>query len=339
MSDISHHLNIDCGINAKNIESLAASLWQMAEYPWFEECFQRNVPGCVPRRFSQKEVLQKCGLIEANGKIRYRVNVFRDCIFITDGPWNIRQGGVFPFSDESELILKYIEDNGIDSITKGIFDLGCGCGHSVIAYWGRDSRLALDINPRAGFFVEVNAVLNKRKVQYVRNDILNGLSLSLDKILREKPLFVSNMPHALSSLPDILPRTSDGGETGIKWTMGALRAITRFIGSGGTAVFLCYSLGNHKEDKWDVVEKAARLFRKNIKWEILKNTHIWRINGKKEQPNPMSLRDGLPKKADCGLYVKDEDRKEVRQRYIQLVKVFENKGWDVLGCGILEIKL
>lgn len=327
-------------ISLDDIEMLGSLLWQITRYPWFEECFRVNTPRCVPLECSQREMLLKYGIIDSAGKTQYRINIIKDCTFVTDGPWDIHYGGVFPFSDESELILKYIEDNKIDKITKGIVDPACGCGHTVIAYWGDGPRFAFDINPRAGYWIAINALINQREVRYRNTDIFKGLPSELDKTLNDKPLFAINMPHALSPYPNLLPKTSDGGETGLKWTIAALKALTLFNDSGGVAVILCYSLGNAKQNRWDIVEQAEKIFPKNkIQWVMLKDVRIWRINGKKEQPNPMPLREGLPKKADCRLYVNDIDREKPKQGYIQLVRIFESKGWDVLGCGILEVRL
>lgn len=324
----------------EDLNSLRKSLVQTTKYPWFEECFQGNTQGYMSLTYPQSETLLRNGLIEPTGKVRFRINILRDCIFITDGPWNIHRGGVFPFEDESELILGYIKEHEIDKITYGIIDPACGCGHTGIAYWGIGPRIAFDINPRAGYFVSVNAIINQREVQFAANNIFDGLPRASDEVIKRKPLFAINIPHALSPFPDMLPNTSDGGKTGLTWTIAALQALTRFIGSEGIAVILSYSLGNSKQNRWEIVEKAKGLFSKDrISWKLLKNIRIWRINGKKEQPNPMLLRDGLPKKADCKIYIKDSDREKIRQGYNQLVRTFETDGWHVLGCGILEVKL
>jgi len=320
--------------------TIRSTLQQIKNYPWFENCFQGNERGQVPFECPQRDVLLKCKLINSTGKIRYRVNIFRNSVFITDGPWNIHNGGIFPYSDESELILKYIEDHGIDKIIQGFVDIGCGCGHASIAYLSKIPRFAFDINPRAGYFVAINSIINQCEVQYRTINIFDGLPAELQKVLRSRILFVVNMPHALSPIQDVLPKTSDGGKTGLEPTEAALKAISPFYGSGSIAVVLCYSLGNLKQKKWDIVERAKKLFPEDtILWELLKDTRIWRINGKKEQPNPMILREGLPKKADCKLYIKDEDRERVRQSYTRLVNLLESEGWDVLGCGILTLRL
>lgn len=327
-------------VQPEDLDSLRKSLFQITKYSWFEKCFQGGTQKHIPLTCPQKEILLKNGLIDPTGKVRFRINIIRDCIFITDGLWNIHHGGIFPFEDESESILRYVEEHEIDRITYGIIDPACGCGHTIIAYWGRGPRIAFDINPRAGYFVSINAIINRREVKFATNNIFEGLPPDLDKVFKNKPLFTINMPHALSPFPSILPGTSDGGKTGLKWTIASLQALTRFIGSEGVAVILSYSLGNSKQNRWDIVEKAKELFPEDrISWKLLKDIRIWRINGKKEQPNPMLLREGLPKKADCKIYIKDSDREKVRQGYNQLVRMFEAEGWDVLGCGILEVRL
>lgn len=327
-------------ISLEHIETLRDSLVQITNYSWFEDCFQGNVPGQIPLTCPHRGALLKSKLIDSASKVRYRLNILYNCIFITDGPWNIHSGGIFPYSDESEQILEYVKAHAIDKITHGIVDIGCGCGHVSIAYWGEGARFAFDINPRAGYFIAINSIINQRKVRYKTLDISKGLPTELKEVLSEKTLFVVNMPHALSPSPDILTKTSDGGETGLEPTVAALNALLPFCGSNSVAVVLCYSLGNLKQSKWDIVDQAAKSFHEDtIQWELLEGTRIWRINGKKEQPNPMVLREGLPKKADCKLYIKDEKREEVKHSYNQLVDLLESKGWEVLGCGILKIRL
>ncbi|MCL0064868.1 2Fe-2S iron-sulfur cluster-binding protein [Dehalococcoidia bacterium] len=338
LSKIKQKVTLD--ISLEDIETLRTTLLQLTDYTWFEACFQGNVPGQIPSTFPHRDVLLKCKLIDSTGKVRYRLNNLYNCVFVTDGPWNIHNGGIFPYSDESEQILEYVTTQAIDKNTHGIVDIGCGCGHVSIAYWGDGPRFAFDINPRAGYFVAINAIINQRRVYYKTLNIAKGLPTELRKVLGKKTLFVVNMPHALSPSPGVLPKTSDGGETGLEPTIAALNALLPFRGSAHVAIVLCYSLGNLKQNRWDIVEQAKKLFQEDtIQWKLLRDTRIWRINGKKEQPNPMILREGLPKKADCRLYVKDENREKVRQSYNQLVDLLEGKGWEVLGCGILRIWL
>ncbi len=307
---------------------------------WFSGCFQSNFPGYLPQDYPQKDLFIKYELVDNEGRARCRINILRGRIFITDGPWNLHKSGIFPWSDESELILDYIDSHSLSAKTQGIVDPACGCGHTPIAYAGEGPRFAFDINPRADKFVMINSTLNGVQVNYRHNDISVGFPLEFHQELCSKRLFAINMPHALSPLPNALPAASDGGLTGLEWTLTTLRSLRDFVGSGGIAVVLCYSLGDDGKSRWEIIEQAYKLFApSNVSWELLPDIRIWRINGKKEQPNPMILSEGLPKKADCKLYVKDEQREKVRQGYLELASKFEKMAWYVLGCGILEVRL
>lgn len=317
---------------------LADCIKTLTKEPWFHNCFQTNQPGYIPEDHPQKEFLIKCGLVDRMGRTQYRINLLKDKIFVTDGPWQYLKGGVFPWVDESKLILDYIYSHGFSSRTSGIVDPACGCGHTPIAYEGDGSRFALDINPRAGKFVKINSFLNGCQVNFTQNDISNGFPFETQQEVRRCPrLFAINMPHALTPIPNVLPSASDGGITGLKWTLAALRAIKDFQ---GLAVIHCYSLGDYRESRWDILEQAHRLFPpKKVRWKLLPSAKVWRVNGQKQQPNPMVLEEGLPKKSDCKLYVCDELRERTKQGYIRLVSFLQKKGWHVLGCGVLEVKL
>lgn len=322
------------------VHQIASCIRDLIKEHWFQDYFQNNQPKYIPQDYPHRDLLKRYGLVDNRGRTCYRINVLGNRIFITDGPWRCHEGGVFPWSDESELILKYINSHGLSTKTYGIVDPSCGCGHTPIAYDGAGPRFAFDINPRAGRFLKINSFLNECEVNYMQNDISSGFPPEFRRKLQHRRLFATNMPHALSPLPDALPPASDGGLTGLKWTLAALRAFRDFLGSGGIAVVLCYSLGDYSESVWDILEQAHELFPpQRVKWELLHGVHIWRISGKKEQPNPMVLTEGLPKKADCKLYIREEQREQVRQGYVELASTLEKMGWYVLGCGILEVKL
>lgn len=86
------------------IENLRSCLWAATRHSWFLECFKDNKPRYVPTDYPHRALLLKYGLVDSTGKARYRINIIRNSIFITDGPWYVHKGGVFPYLDESELI-------------------------------------------------------------------------------------------------------------------------------------------------------------------------------------------------------------------------------------------
>ncbi len=72
-------------------------------------------------------------------------------------------------------------------------------------------------------------------------------------------------------------------------------------------------------------------------WHPLIDEPLWRVNGKKEQPNPMPL-ENLALKADCRFDVVDPSRRaEIREGYRALVQECAGKGWDHLAYGIIEV--
>ncbi len=161
-------------------------------------------------------------------------------------------------------------------------------------------------------------------------------------------LFLVNMPFALSPLPSdgqerFLPLHADGGMTGADNTFAALDAIHRYMRTrvkcaGCRAVVLCYSVGDAAEERWEIVERTEQTFgRERVAWTLLREEKMWRINGVKSEPNPMSLAESLPKKAECQFYVRDSERANVREGYARLVSLLNDRGWARLGYGILDI--
>lgn len=180
----------------RRLADLRTCLRGITQTPALWACFQDNEP-CLPDADSTlTEVAQSLGLIGQDGRTAYRVTRVRELTFLTDGPWRIRNGGVFPWSDESELMLNYIEERGLDSATDGIVDVSCGCGHSVLAYWGRGPRFAFDVNLRAESFLKLNAAVNEQRVTYRTADVTLGLPFDLLPRLGRDRLFVGNLPHA-----------------------------------------------------------------------------------------------------------------------------------------------
>ena len=160
----------------------------------------------------------------------------------------------------------------------------------------------------------------------------------------ERTLLLTNLPFLLAPEPDVLPRSAYGGRYGYELTVRALdriHAIEESLADGSElrAIILAYSVGSKTRNEWEVVRHAREVFgEERVQWTILESEKLWRVNGRKEQPNPMPL-SRLPIKADCRFYVRDEqDRERVRAEYVQLVEELEHRGWDHLGYGVIAIR-
>lgn len=281
-----------------------------------------------------------------DGRLQVKAHSFRGAIFLTDGLWIPNQHRVYPFYDESHQLLQHTEKNKLHQLASSLIDPSCGCGHHALATSKIQQNYAFDISYRAIIYTAINALINSTERIFIKqNDIQDGIPEELSIAIGKRVLFLINMPFAIAPLPNILPLATDGGVTGAKWTFKALEALKNFVLNNPDkdsihASILCYTVGDRQHSKWEVVEKANQMFGESkVSWTLLKDEKLWRVNGKKEQLNPMNLAEGLPKKADCQLYVKDRDREELRTQYKNLVKSLNNAGWEYLGYGIVDIQV
>ena len=315
-------------------ESAAGSEAEIADRPVFDG-------------LDEDGILARLGLLDGRGFLAVEVHHLRNKLFLTDGSWERKKVRTFPFADESQRLLEHAEAREYHTWADFVIDPACGCGHHAVALPGRLPGACFDVNPRAVLFATINARLNRRdELMVAHNDITRGIPSAVTNGVNGNVLFLVNMPFALAPLPGVLPLSADGGQTGTRLTFAALDAIDRFHDArrnpGITrACVLCYSVGNRDSDIWEVVRRAQALFGAGrIEWKILEGERMWRVNGRKEQSNPMDL--GLvPLKAECRLYVGDEDRDATREGYINLVETLQGPPdhWDALGYGILDIHL
>ena len=292
-------------------------------------------------------LLDKLHLLDRTGGLVVEVHRLRGKVFLTDGAWERDKLRTFPFADESQCLLDYAEAQGYPEWADFLIDPACGCGHHAIAFPILLPGACFDINHRAILFTTINKLLNGRDDLVVTyNNIADGIPLNAACNAGRRVLFLVNMPFALSYLKGVLPLSADGGHTGAEKTFEAIEAIARFQdsrASGGEtrACIVCYSVGKLDADEWEVVVKAAALFGSNrVRWTILSDQRMWRINGRKEHLNPMDLAL-IPTKAECQLYISDDGRADARLGYWNLVDTLRNSPhhWDVLGYGILDIDL
>jgi WD40 repeat protein len=327
-------------------DELQTVLCDLLRQPWYSSAFVALEPGVVPDGYAHRELLSEIGLIDGTGRVRYGLNAVGGLVFLTDGPWNPH--GVFPFPDESELLLRHCARPGFGEFDY-VVDPGAGCGSTPLAY--PDSvdrpaldraaldrptldRAALDIDPRAAQFQRLNAWLNGRTIEADYNDIMRGFPSWLAP--GRKYLFLANMPFAISPYAGALSHVRDGGESGIRLSSAVLNAALPYVGTGSRLVILTYSLSRGGQE-WQFVERARQILPNCEQRWTLTPGNMWRVGLEKVEPNPMPI-TALNRKAANPQRTADE-RHRLRAAYDRLAKELTSLGWDTLGCGILEIDL
>lgn len=295
------------------------------------EAFRHEQPGDIELGYSEDRWLRAIGLVDAFGKSRFRVNRLDHAWFVTDGPWLMTEAGVYPYSDESTQLVRYIRQQGLDG-TPCVVDIGSGCGHNALTV-SADHRIALDSNPRAVRFVKLNELINGTPCTAVVRDIRLGLPESLLP-LPSNTLFIGNLPFAISPRHVRLPYQVAGGTTGIGPTLAALRAI-KASGVRGRLVLLCNSLGN--DQAWHLLQVVKQeLHGSVVHWQLLADSKLWRVNGTPIAENPMELTNHLRSRASCSTISKDP---RVALKYAELEQRLVADGWTLLGRGVLDVTL
>jgi hypothetical protein len=355
LSKLNRNLNLNFTTSellAKIKEALAALVNSIEYQSWLDrepEFEGHNCP--LPPDEEHQKLLQAVGI--ANSEVMIvKVNHHRGNYLLTDGLWVDQSIRTFAFTDESDALLSYIERNKIASWASVVIDPCTGSGNHVIGFQGDPSvRIAFDISTRGILFTSINMLINGVESGVVSyHNLTKGFPPLLNRVDLRNSLFIINTPFALAPVDVCLPKTADGGEDGLELTIAAMRLVRDVLTSqtivNGRAIVLCYSIGNG-DDKWKAVEEAKRMFGEdNVRWEILKDRKLWRINGKKNEPNPMLLSDGLPKKADCKFYIGNQDVEKVRQDYVNLANRLSENAVELLGYevthlayGIIDIRL
>jgi hypothetical protein len=335
---------------AARLRTLLLELADLPEYKhWLEEAQFLGRRFRLPRDFisgsaRERRLLESMRLV-VDDILDVKINTSPEgLVFITDGLFVPGEFRVFPWRDESDRIIERIESLRWSSWATVVVDPSIGCGHNALRM-DVSHRLGLDVSIRALGFANVNSALNTRPFDALAIfDVSNGIPL-LAAGDAARILFLVNMPFALEPVSNSLVRTAAGGENGYEKTFAALRALKDYArrvqaGAAVRAVVLTYSVGNHAEDKWVVHEEACRLFGSTaVSWEILRDQKLWRINGKKEQPNPMPL-SSLKFKAECQYYVRDPRMREpLRVGYVAKERELRQRGYDSLAYGVLGISV
>lgn len=341
---------------AQDLRSVLGEMSSLEEYnEWLRNGQYYGGRFRVPRRFlghsrATRRLLEELHLV-VDDLLTVRVNAISSGQqFVTDGLFVSPYFRVFPFADESDRIAARIEQLRWDSWANIVIDPAMGCGHNLLRYSGGSDRVGLDISVRAVAFAAVNAALNDVETRLLGvQDIQSGLPPVRAARQNGNVLFLINMPFALEPEPSLLVRSAAGGRLGYELTASALKAIDRFRKRQSKdvhvrAIVLTYSIGKNAkgEGSWVVPEVARETFGKDhVTWTLLENEKLWRVNGKKEQPNPMPL-ERLSTKADCKFYIRDDSRRDdARRAYEALTRELKGPGNDYthLAYGLVAVDL
>ena len=154
-----------------------------------------------------------------------------------------------------------------------------------------------------------------------------------------------NMPFALYPLNDEITSvpSSDGGERGIALTTAALRAVKDYmdnsVSDNVSAIVLCYSLGKALKGEWEIERICDSIFTsESVSFTILNGEKLWRVNGKKEQNNPMPIRGKLSLKGRCSHTFAEGDMQRQVDGYRRLEEKLERDGFTHLGYGVVHVQ-
>ncbi len=292
--------------------------------------------------------LRAAGLIEQN-RLLVKVNLFRGRVFITDGAWIDAGIRVFPFSDESEALIRHVRSAGLHEWADWVVDLATGCGHNVIGLGSTAHAVALDVNPRALAYLVANRALNgiaRRELVAMINDIRDGIPAVVGRGLTGRALFLANMPFAPSPAKAILPLTSNGGRSGADLQLASFQAIQDFADQAGAAcvtkaVLMSVTVGDARAQRWQTVEQARRVFgAENVKWILTLKHRLLRVDGVRELRNPAPLRTAMSRSASCRLYTPESDnRARLQDLNSQLADQHEEEGNPDIALGVIEVDL
>jgi hypothetical protein len=347
------NLNLTASVLIAKIKEALTALVDSTEYKnWLDRDHEFNGLSCpLPPNGEHQQLLQAIGIANSESML-VKVNHHRGKYLLTDGLWVDQSIRTFSFTDESDALLSYIEKNKIADWAGVVIDPCTGSGNHIIGFPGDPAvRIAFDISIRSILFTSINMLINSIDSGVVSyHNLTKGFPPLLNRVDLRNSLFIINTPFALAPVDVTLPKTADGGEDGLELTLAAMKLVKDVLTSqtivNGRAIVLCYSIGNGK-DKWKAVEEAKKMFGEDkVRWEILEDRRLWRVNGKKDEHNPMLLADGLPKKADCKFYIGDKDVERVRQDYVNLARRLSENAVELLGYevthlayGIIDIRI
>jgi precorrin-6B methylase 2 len=282
--------------------------------------------------------LAAAGLTDADGTPRFRVNVLRGRVFVTDLPEATRAGGAFPYADEAERLLAYLERAGSTAGAQ-LVDVGTGCGHVALTA-DATGRTAIEVNPRARELFTLNAELNGLAATVVPG-YAQSLIGELEPIVAPAgaTVVLGILPHAPAPDSSMLAGFANGGRTGAAVIEAVLAELAAAASHAVRVVLLCYSLTSSASGDALVPRAARRLMPdRSIEWTPLDGTPMWRIDGVMSERSPMTLVPALARKAQCRFYCDADQREHTAAAYSELAEELVADGWDQLAYGALDVR-
>ena len=283
--------------------------------------------------------------LAASGCLLAKLNSVEASLFLTDGVWVEPRVRVFPFCDESAALIGFIRKTGLAEWADFTLDLATGCGLNALVLGGKS--IAFDISPRALAYATVNRRLNGiggKDCVLVLNDIRDGIPAVVGSELSGHVLVLANLPFGPAPSPTALPLTSNGGESGVDLQVAAYRAIEGFIESakGRCSVRACLlglSVGDRAVNRWEIVELAvARFGTARVKWHLLSDEHVFRIDGVRQFVNPAPVALAMSGLASCRLYTPDKSERIAKiAAFLNLAESHQVRGNPDIAYGIVEI--
>jgi methylase of polypeptide subunit release factors len=280
-----------------------------------------------------------------SGRLLVKLNRTGEAVFLTDGVWVEPRVRVFPFCDESAALVSFVRKTGLARGADWTLDLATGCGVNAMTIGGRS--LACDINPRALAYAAANRTLNRilgEDCVLALNDIRDGIPKALGAGLDGHVLILANMPFGPAPSPEALPLTSNGGETGADLQIATYRAVADLVRSAEgrfsfTACLMGLTVGDRATDRWDIVDHAIRHFGADrVRWHLLREEHVFRIDGVRQFGNPAPVAIAFPGLASCRLYTPNERERTAKiAAFTELARRHETRGNPDIAYGIVEI--
>jgi hypothetical protein len=186
--------------------------------------------------------------------------------------------------------------------------------------------------------VQFNAPLNNLTAHVALSDITLELPTGMCTP-DARTLYVGNFPHAIAPSGAALPPAIAGGHQGSDITCAALRTLAMQPLNNAAILIFAYSLYSSRSGEVQLLTEAQRLFSSTyrVSWVELPDVTLWRVNGRKQQANPMRLVGGLELKATCRLSVPESVASRVALEYAALAEQLTAQGWDSLAAGLVEI--
>lgn len=274
------------------------------------------------------------------------VKIEKHCgeIHLTDGNWVDSHKRVFSFNDESELLINWARNKGFLDSVDLVIDPACGCGHHAMGFGKGVFKICSDVNARALAYGKINATLAGDDKRYFEHfDIYDGIHPLARRVRSEHTVLLINAPFVVYPQHPRIKKliAQDGGVYGHDLMKAAIKSVVNFFmdnnAKKSNAAILCYTLGNTETDRWDVLDYFDSLgvpLNKNL--TLLRDQKLWRVNGRKEQQNPMPL-SALKLKGSCYHSYDKEDFEWAIEGYQKIEMELRSKGFSHIGYGILEI--